>query len=89
MIYYKRDNFYPQQRERISADPVTHAAASFGIFNLMDQALAPFSPSLIGNIVGSLAPDFDIILRIWSPLTYLKNQELVPFAAGYCGHISL
>jgi len=56
-------------------DPVTHAAASFGIFSLANPAQAPFSPSLIGNIVGSLAPDFDIILRLWGPLAYLKNHR--------------
>jgi inner membrane protein len=75
MIYYKRDVFYPKKRERISVDPVTHAAVSFGIFSLANSAPAPFSPSLIGNIVGSLAPDFDIVLRMWGPLTYLKNHR--------------
>jgi inner membrane protein len=58
-------------------DPFTHAAVGLGITALSGQDFSYANPVYAATVLGALAPDFDIIMRVWGEITYLRFHRSV------------
>ncbi|MDA8443334.1 MAG: metal-dependent hydrolase [Peptococcaceae bacterium] len=56
-------------------DPISHALIGAGVAALSGQPFAWDNPIYIGSILGSMAPDLDIIMQTKGHLTYLKHHR--------------
>lgn len=56
-------------------DPLTHALVGAGIAALTGEKLSMANPCQLGAVLGSLAPDFDIILQIYGDIPYLTHHR--------------
>jgi len=56
-------------------DPVTHALAGLTVASLSGAELSFTSPAYLASLLGSLAPDLDILLQFRGHLTYLKYHR--------------
>lgn len=56
-------------------DPVTHVLVGAGVAGLSGGKLSLLNPVHLGAMLGSLAPDFDIIMQLKGDMTYLKHHR--------------
>ena len=56
-------------------DPLSHAIIGLSTFSIFQPA-ALTNPACIGAIIGSVAPDFDIITRIKGDYVYLRHHRV-------------
>ncbi|MGE4284655.1 MAG: metal-dependent hydrolase [Clostridia bacterium] len=74
-------------------DPVTHALVGVGISKLAGQNMSIDNPAFMGVLIGSMAPDLDIILQKWGDYFYLKNHRGISHSivglAAFAGLITL
>jgi len=56
-------------------DPLTHALVGGGIAALTGDNLSMSNPVHLGAVLGSLAPDMDIILQLFGDVPYLKHHR--------------
>ncbi|MBZ4645849.1 MAG: inner rane protein [Clostridia bacterium] len=74
-------------------DPVTHALIGMGISKLGGQPMSMDNPAFVGAVLGSMAPDLDIVLQKWGDYVYLKNHRGISHSivslAAFAGIITL
>ena len=56
-------------------DPATHALIGVAISKLGGQQLSLQNPAFVGAVIGSVAPDIDIVLQKWGDYVYLNNHR--------------
>lgn len=56
-------------------DPLTHALVGIGMLALGGERFSLTESASLGILLGSLAPDFDIILQTFGDLPYLKHHR--------------
>jgi len=78
-------------------DPLTHALAGALTASFSGNSMSVTDPIFLGAVLGSIAPDLDIIYQTKGDMAYLKNHRgishsLIGFAAvsaGIAGFLSL
>ncbi|HHW07723.1 MAG TPA: metal-dependent hydrolase [Clostridia bacterium] len=56
-------------------DPITHGLLGLGVASFSGQPLSLHSPVYLSALLGSLAPDFDLVMQLKGDLTYLKHHR--------------
>lgn len=56
-------------------DPITHLLVGLGVAGLSGGKLALMNPVQLGAMLGSLVPDFDIVMQLKGDMTYLKHHR--------------
>lgn len=56
-------------------DPITHALAGLGVASLSGLPLSLKNPIYISALIGSLAPDMDIVFQLKGDLAYLRHHR--------------
>lgn len=56
-------------------DPVTHVLVGVGVAGLSGGKLSLLNPVHLGAMLGSLAPDLDIIMQLKGDMTYLRHHR--------------
>lgn len=56
-------------------DPISHGLIGLGIASLSGEALSLQNPIYFGALIGSLAPDLDIVLQARGDLAYLRHHR--------------
>ncbi|HWJ03820.1 MAG TPA: metal-dependent hydrolase [Verrucomicrobiae bacterium] len=74
-------------------DPISHGLIGAGVAALSGQPFAWDNPIFLGSILGSMAPDLDIVMQARGKLAYLKHHRgishSVPGLLGFSAAISL
>lgn len=56
-------------------DPITHALLGLGVASFSGEPLSLHSPVYLSAFLGSLAPDFDLVMQLKGDLAYLKHHR--------------
>lgn len=56
-------------------DPISHGLIGAGVAALSGQPLAWDNPVYLGTILGSMAPDLDIVMQVGGHVNYLKHHR--------------
>lgn len=56
-------------------DPVTHFLVGTGIAELSGEKLSLANPVYLATIIGSVAPDMDVVYQLRGHISYLKNHR--------------
>ena len=56
-------------------DPITHILVGTGVAGLSGGKLSLTNPVQLGAMLGSLAPDFDIVMQLKGDMTYLRHHR--------------
>lgn len=56
-------------------DPISHGIIGAGVFALAGGELSIAEPAFIGCVVGSLCPDFDVVVKLLNDHYYLKHHR--------------
>lgn len=56
-------------------DPITHLLIGSGVAGAAGGSISLANPTQIGALIGSLTPDFDIILQLKGDMFYLKHHR--------------
>ncbi len=74
-------------------DPISHGLIGAGVAALSGQPFALDNPVYLGSILGSMAPDLDIVMQARGHVAYLKHHRgvshSIPGLLGFSALISL
>lgn len=56
-------------------DPITHLLVGVGVAGLSGDKISLMNAVQLGAMLGSLAPDFDIVMQLKGDMTYLKHHR--------------
>lgn len=56
-------------------DPITHAIAGMAIGMQGGESFSISNVALVASTLGAVAPDFDIVAKIWGDYTYIKQHR--------------
>lgn len=56
-------------------DPITHGLLGLGVASFSGEPLSLSSPIYMSALIGSLAPDFDIVMQLRGDLAYLRHHR--------------
>ncbi len=56
-------------------DPVTHALVGLGMGALSGQALSPYNPLYCAAVLGSLAPDLDVLALLRGRIVFIRHHR--------------